>query len=763
MKIPPSTETTLPSDSWQEVLALFLRDKHNLEAILIKPGERRVAIATLGPADTSELEAVLRKTLSTVITQLEAERTGQGSKSTASNRSDGIFLKNIAGDLLFEKPSCPTAPRFWKWREFSWPDEPTAEEESNTGEEWRFLSVLAGICGVSLLIGFGLERTGLASATIILGFYGVSMIAGGWDAASDAFQKIRHGVLDIHFLMLAVAIGATSIGAYVEGALLLFLFSLSGALEHFAMYRTHREIHSLVASAPKQARLILADGSTREVPIGEITIGQMLQVKPDELFPIDGKIRDGRTAADEATLTGESVPVEKDVGDQVFAGTLNLWGVAKIEVTRKAEDSSLQKIIRLIHEAQQQKAPSQRFTDRFGTHYTYLVLAMTALVFLGWWLLMDLHPFIGGDESPSAFYRAMTFLVVASPCALVLSIPSAILACIARGARMGVLFRGGAPIEKLAEVDCVALDKTGTLTTGELEVQGAESFPPGSEDAVLETAYSLERNSNHPIARAITLYGEKHGLATHEVSDYESISGRGIRAVSGDSVCFLGRRELFAMDDLGAVLNDVPEPPPSMTEVWVVHEGLIGRILLQDRIRTHSAVVLQRFREMGIRTVMLTGDRRAAAEEVGRELGIQEVRAGLFPEDKVKAILEMNAEGFKVAMVGDGVNDAPSLAAAYVSAGMGARGSDAALEQAEIVLMNDRIEKFLDALLLCRKAKRLIRWNLVIALGTVATMMGASILGLIPLTVGVIAHEGSTVLVCLNSLRLLFIKLDSPS
>tara|TARA_R100000027_G_scaffold61554_5_gene53006 strand:- start:12921 stop:15203 length:2283 start_codon:yes stop_codon:yes gene_type:complete len=746
--------------SWQETLAEFLRTKGNLEAILVKPEERLIAVATLGTSDDGELESLLRETLSRVIDDLESERDPTKWKMFPVNRNQGILVKNIDGQLLFEKESCPTAPQFWKWREFSWPEEEDLEEES-TGEEWRFLAIMAGICGISLGLGFILQKAGTISFPIAIGFYAVSMIAGGWDAAIDTFHKVRRGVLDIHFLMLAVAIGATSIGAYIEGALLLFLFSLSGALEHFAVYRTHREIGSLVANAPKTARVVQAEDRLETVPIGEVEVGQIVQVKPDELFPIDGTLISGKTAADEANLTGESVPVEKESGDKIFGGTLNLWGSVQIRVTRRAEDSSLQKIIRLIHQAQKQRAPSQRFTDRFGTHYTYLVLAATTLVFLGWWLFMGLPPFVGDESNPSAFYRAMTFLVVASPCALVLSIPSAILACIARGARMGVLFRGGAPIEKLAEIDCVALDKTGTLTTGELEVIGAESFPPGSEDFILQTAYSLERNSNHPIARAITHYGELHGLQSTAVTDFQSISGHGLRAVSDDEVCFLGRRELFARDDLAEVLNEIPDPPPAITEVWVVHRGLIGRVLLQDRIRSQSAQVLERFHEQGIRTIMLTGDRRSTAEVVGRKIGIQEVRAGLLPEDKVQAILDLKAEGRKVAMVGDGVNDAPSLAAAYVSAGMGARGSDAALEQSEIVLMNDRIEKFLDAFLLSRYAKNVIRWNLVIALGTVVIMMTTSILGLIPLTVGVVAHEGSTVLVCLNSLRLLFVGLRS--
>jgi Cd2+/Zn2+-exporting ATPase len=521
------------------------------------------------------------------------------------------------------------------------------------------------------------------------------------------------------------------------------------------MYRTHREINSLVDYAPEVARRLKPDGGTETVPVGAVRVGDLLRVRPDERFPVDGLLRDGQTAADESNLTGEATPVQKSVGDSLYSGTLNLWGIATVETTKPASDSALQRIIHLIHEAQNRRAPSQRFTDRFGTGYTWGVLLATTAVFFLWWQVFGVPPFRAPEGEFSAFYRAMTFLVVASPCALVLSIPSAILAAIASAARQGILFRGGAAIEKLSEVDTVALDKTGTLTTGDLHVVSVESFPEGREQDVAELAFTLESHSNHPIARAVTRYGEAQGLQKREISDFQQISGKGIRAVTETDVCFLGRRELMDEGELGTVLSQIGDPPPEYSEVWILFQGLVGRILLKDEIRTESAAVLKELARMGIESLMLTGDRRGTAEAIGAELGIGRVESGLMPEDKVAVIRELDRSGRKVAMVGDGVNDAPSLAAAYVSVAMGARGSDAALEQAEVVLMNDRIEKFLTAHRLSLRAKRIIRQNITLALGTVVCMMAASILGLIPLTIGVVAHEGSTVVVCLNSLRLL--------
>ncbi len=734
---------------WERGLAAFLQRQEKLEAVRFDPRRRSIEVATLGEVDLDLLQTRLSET----IRLIEEERIDGVERGGGPGIADSISVRRgDAGETRLEKPTCPTAPLLWRWRELDWPEE-GAEE---TGEEWRLLSVLAAICAAFGLCAWMLDTFAAVPAWVAIALYVCSMVAGGWDAAADAWEGIREGELDIHFLMLAVAVGASCIGAWAEGALLLFLFSFSGALEHFALFRTRREIDSLFRAAPKTATLIEESGEEREVPVSVVRVGDLLLTRPGEQFPVDGEVEEGKTAADESNLTGEANPVSKLVGDEVFGGTLNLWGTARVRATRVAGESAFQKVVRMIREAQHLKAPSQRFTDRFGTPYTLGILGLTAAMFFVWWLVFRVPAFANTEETRSAFYRAMTLLVVASPCALVLSIPSAILAAIAWGARNGILFRGGAAIEKLSQVDLVALDKTGTLTTGEMKVERVESFPPGRERDAAELAFSLESHGSHPIGRAIKRYGKEQGLSVRPISDFQAMSGRGIQGRAGESLCVLGRRELLESGPLAEWIKEVPEPPPEYVENWIVQESLIARILLRDQIREESKPILQRLKELGLRSVMLTGDRRGTAEAVGQELGIDEVRAGLRPEDKVAAIRGFAAEGRKVAMVGDGVNDAPSLAAAFVSVAMGARGSDAALEQSEVVLMNDRIDNFLTATALSNRARSIIRQNLAISLGTVLLMALAAVFGAIPLTVGVFAHEGSTVVVCLNSLRLLF-------
>jgi Cd2+/Zn2+-exporting ATPase len=471
---------------------------------------------------------------------------------------------------------------------------------------------------------------------------------------------------------------------------------------------------------------------------------------------VDGEIVKGATASDESNLTGEATPVEKKVGDAVLAGTLNLWGAVEVAVTRRASESALQKIIRLIEDAQRQKAPSQRIIDRFSSIYTYSILGMTLVMFFVWWLGFRLAPFTSTAEQTSAFYRAMTLLVVASPCALVLSIPSAVLAAIAWGARHGILFRGGAAVEKLAEAQIVALDKTGTLTTGELKVERVESYPPGRETEIARLAYSMERLSTHPLARAITRYGKLQQLPAIEFSHFESITSRGLRATHNGREVRLGGRDLLEKGPHAATLAGVPHTEAGVSEVWVGSDGLLGRVLLRDDIRPQAKAVLEEMRAAGLHSVVLTGDRKATAEHLRTQLPVDDIRAELHPEDKVAAVRALGAGGKRVVMVGDGVNDAPSLAAAHVGVAMGARGADAALEQAEVVLMHDRLENFLAAFRLSQRARAVIRQNQVISLGTVVMLVCFAMAGHIPLTVGVIGHEGSTVIVVLNSLRLLF-------
>lgn len=592
--------------------------------------------------------------------------------------------------------------------------------------------------------------------------YIFAYLCGGWDAAGDAWERLRKAQLDVHFLMLAVAAGAAVIGAWREGALLLFLFSASGAMEHFAMGRTKKAISALFRGAPKTAR-VLREGREEQIPVDQLAPGMIVLVTTGEQIPADFEVIRGESACDESNMTGEAIPVTKRPGDSALSGTINLWGVLEGRILRPASESSLQKIIRLIQNAQNLKAPSQRFTDRFGTGYTWTILSICTGMFFVWWLGVGLEPFDGEDGKASAFYRTMTLLVVASPCALVLSVPSAILSAIASGARRGILYRGGAAIETLADVKVVALDKTGTLTSGNLSLSGIELFE-GEEEQFRSVARSLARLSEHPLSRAIRRIAASWGAPAMEAANFETILGKGVRARIDGKTFVMGSRKLV----LGLERFRNQELPPAGKTVgavvWVAGDGLLGRMVFTDEIRKESAFTLRRLHDAGIRTVMLTGDHADAAGLIAGKVGVGEVMAELTPDRKVEAVENLKEGGnVRVAMIGDGVNDAPCIAAADVGVAMGARGSDAALEQAEIVLMNDRIENFLLARTLSVRSKGIIRQNIVVALGTVLVMVSAAFLFPVPLTLGVAAHEGSTLLVVLNSLRLLTVRLPSIS
>ncbi len=745
-------------------VAAALRAEPSLEAVTIDLARQSIDVATLGA--TADLGLAGR-----VVAQIEQMRAAGPAQRCGllSGRNDchacdralppeirnTITIKQEAGATTIARVTCPTAPKFWRWKNFPLPkvlqrDVEFFEEEEHP-HEWKWQLLAAGLCGA-----LALTAAFLSPGPARLGLFVLAYLAGSWFTAQEVWERLRKAAIDVHFLMLTVAAGSAAIGNWAEGATLLFLFSLSGGLEHFAMARTRREIDSLFKSAPKTATLLDADGHEREVPVGQVRPGARLLVKPGGQFPVDAEIVKGATAGDESNLTGEATPVEKAVGDTVLAGTLNLWGAVETVVLRPAAESALQKIIRLIQDAQQQKAPAQRFTDQFSSVYTYVVLALSLVMFFVWWLGFQLPPFSAAGPDQSAFYRAMTLLVVASPCALVLSIPSAVLAAIAWGARHGILFRGGAAVEKLAEIQIVALDKTGTLTTGELKVERVESFPPGREHEVAVLAFSLERLSTHPLARAITRHGKQQSLQPVGFDHFESITGQGLLGRRGNATCFLGRREAVAFNPHSDQLARVPVIEAGLSEVWLSEGELLGRIILRDDIRPQARAALEGMRAAGLQTLVLTGDHQSAADFLKTQLPLDDIRAGLKPEQKVAAIQAFAHEGRRVAMVGDGVNDAPSLAAAHVGVAMGARGSDAALEQAEVVLMHDRLENFLTAFRLSQRARAIIRQNQVISLGTVVVLVGFALAGGIPLTIGVVGHEGSTVIVVMNSLRLLF-------
>ena len=731
---------------WVGELVRFLRTQPTVSAVRIDPAAQTVSVATIGHVEVEGLEEKLSATIAAIEAELAA--------SAALRAPAGYSVRREGDALVVGRDHCVTAEKMWRWRELEWPEIKAGPAPDD--QEWRLLAKLAAVCGAAGIAGVAAGYLAPGAPWLAKALFLLGVMAGGWDAAVDTWANLRKREIDIHFLMLAVALGAMFIGAWGEAVLLLFLFSASGAMEEYALDRTQREVSALLKSSPKTATLVLTDGTEKEIAVEKIQLSQRVRVKPGEAFAADGVVVSGKSASDESALTGEAVPVEKRIGDQVFSGTINLWGAVDFEVARLPAESTLQKIIRLIQTAQKLKAPSERFTDKFGTGYTYAVIGGSLAMFLLWWLGFHLPAFTNTPETRSAFYRAMTLMVVASPCALVLSIPSAILAAIAWGARHGVLFRGGAAIEKLADITAVALDKTGTLTTGELAVVGCESYPRGRDREVLQLAFTLEAKSQHPIARAIVRHAKAEGVSELALDDFQSLTGQGLRGKVGGATLLLGRRELLESGPLAAWAKELPAAAAELSEVWVIAKDLVGRVLLKDQIRAESRGVLAQLKAKGIRTVMLTGDRRHTAEAVAKELGLDEVRAGLSPEDKVEAIQALRRDGRKVAMVGDGVNDAPSLAAADVSVAMGARGSDAALEQAEVILMHDRIENFLAALRLSWRAKAIIRQNLTISLGVVIVMVIATAIGAVPLAVGVAAHEGSTLVVCLNSLRLLF-------
>lgn len=621
------------------------------------------------------------------------------------------------------------------------------------------MAVRSALCTVFAITGWWCSRHSGLPSSVATAMYMVAYLFGAWDMALETWEDLKELKFDTHFLMLTVVPATAAVGAWGEGALLLILFSASAAMEAFAMGRTQSAIDALLRGAPKTAT-VLTDAGPRELSVEELTAGQTVRVPAGQQIPVDLRITEGDSACDESSLTGESTPIDKARGDLALAGTVNLHGVLTGTVVRPASESALQRVIRLIQHSQSLRAPSQRLADRFGTRYTGLVLGLCGIMFLWWWKGESLPAFFPAEGKTSAFYRTITLLTVMSPCALVISVPAAILSAIAAGARRGVLFRGGAAVEKLALTDVVAMDKTGTLTEGDPKVEHVETLS-GTEAEAIAAAASLAVVSTHPLSRALTKYADTRGIVPGAVENVETIPGKGIRGMQDGAAVWQGSRALLA--DAGIPLPETAAAH-SGTEVWVHRAAgrgpaVTARFILKDQMRPQSPGLVRELHAQGVRTVMLTGDRSGAAEEIGRQSGIGEVRAGLSPADKVAALQELKSGGRSVAMVGDGINDAPSLAAADVGIAMGARGSDAALEQADIVLMADRLENVLVARRLSASARRIIRQNIILSLGTIIIMTLATLLPLgVPLALGVAAHEGSTALVVLNSLRLLLLR-----
>ncbi len=610
-------------------------------------------------------------------------------------------------------------------------------------------------CGVLLLAAWLGERLLDLPHAWAVALYIVAGICGAWELVRTNIALLRTGRYraDIDLLMLLAAVGAAGLGEWVEGTFLLFLFSLANALEHYAMGRATGAIKALGELTPPMARLIGADGSDALVPVEQVTRGAIVLVRPAERVPVDGVVYSGRSTVDQAPITGESVPVDKGPGDQVYAGTVNGQGALQIETTRVAGERTLDHIIRLVAEAQAKKARTEQLTARFERVFVPIVLVAAAVLIVG-------PPLVGVWTWSTSIYRGLALLVAASPCALALGTPAAILSGIAQAARHGVLVKGGAQLEALGMVRVLTVDKTGTLTIGRPEV--TDVLPLDADAATLLTvAAAVERQSQHPLAEAIVRRAEADGLSLPASGPLESVTARGVRAEVEGAVVEIGSLRMWAGTDEEApprVREAVAALQAKARSTIVVRHGVrwLGVIGLADTPRPHARRALESIRRLGVAPiVMLTGDNADVAAAIGREVGVDEIRAHLLPDEKAIAIEELGRQYGSVAMIGDGVNDAPALARAAVGIAMGAAGTAAALEAADVALMSDDIGQVPFAIGLARQTRRIILQNLTIALGVIALLILSTTSGLIGIGPAVVFHEGSTLVVIANALRLL--------
>lgn len=622
------------------------------------------------------------------------------------------------------------------------------EEHSDT--------LAALVCGMLLFLGWLALHIGWLGWALL--FLPAAYVIGGYESAREGLTTlIQEKELDVDLLMIVAALGAASLGLWrreyhliIDGAILILIFAISGALEGYAMRRTERSIRGLMSLTPDTARVLLG-GEEEMLPITQLKVGDEIIVKPGELIPTDGLIVSGYSTLNQAAITGESLPIEKSVGDEVFAGTLNGFGALKLQVHKPASSSLIQRVIRLVEQAQTEAPPSQQFIERFERIYArVIVVAGLLLVFL--------PPFIWGWSWEVTIYRALTFLVVASPCALMAAIMPTLLSGIANGARQGILFKNGAQLEKIGQVRAIAFDKTGTLTTGNVQVSQVISSSEYSEAEVLKAAAALESSSEHPIAKAIV---QAAGTEWVRGVDVQAIPGQGIVGFVNHQQVFVGNA-VFIKQYVTQFPEELQKSAQSLenegkTVVWVAKaEEVMGAIAISDMLRTEAKAMISRLRKLGVeQIVMITGDNQRTADSVAETVGIDRVYAELLPEDKLDVIRKLQEEYQTVAMVGDGINDAPALAQASVGIAMGIAGSDVALETADIVLMADKLDKLATAIELGRRSHSVVKQNIVVALGFILLLLIGNFLGNINLPIGVIGHEGSTVLVTLSGLRLL--------
>lgn len=609
--------------------------------------------------------------------------------------------------------------------------------------------IAALLSGVLILAGWLLDRSGMETPSIAA--YLLAFIIGGFAKAKEGIEEtIENKELNVEMLMIFAAIGSAIIGYWTEGAILIFIFAVSGALETYTMNKSHKEISSLMELQPEEA-LRITDGSEERVHVSELEIGDFILVKPGERVPSDGTIVKGHSSLDEAAITGESLPVSKGADDQVFAGTVNLNGSITVEITKPNNETLFQKIIELVQSAQSEKSPSQLFIEKFEGTYVKIVLAVVVL-------MMFAPHFLLGWSWTETFYRAMILLVVASPCALVASIMPATLSAISNGARHGILFKGGVHLENLSHLKAIAFDKTGTLTKGKPEVTDVVVKDGLSREELLLKVASIESHSNHPLANAIVKYAKSTLTeALVHPESIEDVTGFGVKAkVDHDEwkigkASFVGKTEAMAFAD-GAADRMASE---GKTVVFVQkNDEIIGLLSLKDVVRQETKQAIDLLKKQGIYTVMLTGDSQTTAAAIAGESHVNEHIAECLPENKVEHLKMLKETYSNVAMVGDGINDAPALATANVGIAMG-EGTDVALETADVVLMKNDLPKIAEAIELSRRMNTIIKQNVIFSITVIMFLIASNFLQLLDLPYGVIGHEGSTILVILNSLRLL--------
>lgn len=620
-------------------------------------------------------------------------------------------------------------------------------------------TVAAVSCAVLVFLGWLFLDLGLTGVSLFI--LPVAYVIGGYESTKEGLTTLfEEHQLDVDLLMMVAALGAASLGLWqqdyhliIDGAILILIFAISGALESFAMQRTERNIRRLMAVAPDTAQTIRNDQEV-EVPIDQLQINDIVIVRPGELIPTDAMIIEGHSHLNQASITGESIPVEKTIGDEVFGGTLNGHGVLRLRVDQPPESSLIQRVIRLVEQAKTEAPPSQQFIEKFERGYAQVIvifgilLAIIPPLFLGW-------------NWETTIYRALIFLVVASPCALMAAIMPTLLSGIANGARQGILFKNGAQLEKIGTIKAIAFDKTGTLTTGKLQVVEILPTKGNSPEKVLQIAAALEAVSEHPIGEAITTAAADQNLPLLTAKTVQAKAGLGIVGTVENQAVIVGKSSFVTtevrQDEHQLKAETTRLENEGKTVIWVTQsQEILGLIAVADTMRSEAKLVIEQLKELGIKQiVMLTGDNQRTADTVAQSLGITQVYANLLPEDKLTVIRQLKQQYNTVAMIGDGINDAPALALATVGIAMGGAGTDVALETADIVLMANCLDKLPEAIRLGYRSNRVIRQNIIFALSFIGLLLIANFAGQINLPLGVIGHEGSTVLVTLSGLRLL--------